>query len=308
MKFKLPVAVSRTVGKTVFSAKKNSPTILFVAGVGGILTSGVLACKATLKVEDVLNEHQKTAMDIKTVQHVNYSEKDRQGDMTLLYIQSAVKLTKLYGPSIVLATLSIGMLTKSHNILTKRNAGLTMAYATLEKGFKDYRSRVVAEYGEDKDREFRFGKHKEKVLVESKNGPKKKEVDKPGDNLNTGKYQFLFDETNQNWDPNHDYNVVFLRGVQAQSNRRLNADGYLFLNDVLEDLGMDKTSAGAVTGWLRDGGPDNAGDGYVDFGIFNSEQMDQVHDFCLGLEGAVWLDFNVDGPIFREIDSISKWG
>ena len=53
--------------------------------------------------------------------------------------------------------LSIAALTRSHNILTKRNAALTAAYGALEKGFSEYRARVVEKYGEEEDRDFRYG-------------------------------------------------------------------------------------------------------------------------------------------------------
>lgn len=297
MKIQLPNAVTRTVARQVLITRKHSPTILFVTGVAGVVTSTVLACKSTLKVESVLDEHQKTALDIKTVVHADYSERDRKSDMTLLYVQSVVKFTKLYGPAIVVGGVSIGMLTKSHNILNKRNAGLTAAYAVLEKGFQDYRKRVVGEYGEDKDRELRFGTEDSVILADPKTGKKKETVKSVG-GASKREYAKLFDEFNQNWSPNRDYNVIFLRGIQNQCNDKLRSRGHLFLNEVLDALGMDHTRAGSVTGWLYGKGD---GDQYVDFKIFSDRSNARFHDFCVGLEGAVWLDFNCDGTIWDKI-------
>jgi hypothetical protein len=301
MKFQLPTAVTRTVSRTILKTRANSPTILFVGGVAGVVTSTVLACKATLKVDEVLDEHRKTAMNIKTVEHEHYGEIDRKHDLTLLYVQSAVKFTKLYGPAVILGSVSIGMLTKSHNILSKRNAALTAAYTALEKGFKDYRKRVVDEFGEDKDREFRFGKKTETILQEDTNGKKKVNKTRFGDGGGSI-YSKIFDEYNQNWDPHPEYNVLFLRGVQSQCNDRLQARGHLFLNDVYRDLGMEDTTEGAVVGWLADGD----GDGFVDFGIFEDKSMTRMHDFLIGREGGIMLDFNVDGTIFDKIGKRSK--
>lgn len=299
MKIQLPSGVTRAVTKTVMKAQANSPTILFVGGVIGIVSSGVLACRSTLKVEEVLNEHRKTALDIKTVQHEQYTEGDRKHDLTLLYVQSAVKFTKLYGPSIIIASVSIGMLTKSHNILSKRNAALTAAYTAIEKGFKDYRRRVIDEYGEDKDREFRYGKETGTIPLESSEGKKKiKKTSYSG----TSMYSKIFDEYNQNWDPHPEYNVLFLRGVQNQCNDRLRAKGHLTLNEVYRDLGMDETPEGAVVGWIYDG----EGDGFVDFGIWQSRDMTRMHDFLVGREGGIMLDFNVDGTMWDKIGKKAK--
>ena len=45
--------ISKTFNKAVFLTKKHSPEILMITGVVGIITSGVMACKATLKVNDI---------------------------------------------------------------------------------------------------------------------------------------------------------------------------------------------------------------------------------------------------------------
>lgn len=299
MKFQLPSAVTRTISTTIMKTRANSPTILFVGGVAGVVTSTVLACKATLKVDEVLTEHRKTANDIKTVVHARYSESDRKHDITLLYVQSAVKFCKLYGPAIIIGSISIGMLTKSHNILSKRNAGLTAAYAALEKGFKEYRGRVVEEFGEEKDRELRFGKETGTLMVEGKNG-KSKAVEKTSFGDGGGSiYSRIFDEYNVNWDPHPEYNILFLRGQQNYATDQLRAKGHIFLNDVYRSLGMPDTPEGAVVGWVYDN-PDG-GDNFVDFGIWSDQQMTRMHDFLVGREGGIMLDFNVDGTIWDKI-------
>lgn len=297
MKFQLPSSVTRTVARQLLVAQKNSPTILFVGGVAGVVATTVLACRATLRVEDeVLTPAQTMLETARTHQSPTYSEGDRRHDITLIYVKSAAKFCKLYGPSIVLGAVSIGMLTKSHNILTTRNAGLTAAYAALDKGFKDYRKRVVNEYGEEKDREFRFGTDERTIVTEDKNGPKKQIVKTAGDGGGSI-YSKLFEDGNVNWDVRPEYNVIFLRGMQHRANDRLRAKGHLFLNDVYRDLGFDDTPAGSQVGWLYNGD----GDGYVDFGIWDDASMERFHDFLIGREGAIWLDFNVDGPIWDRI-------
>ncbi len=297
MKFKLPSAVTRTVSRQILIGKKHSPTILFVGGVVGVVATTVTACRATLKLERLIDDTKENLDLARNLSYTEYSEQDRSKDISYIYVQSAVKLGKLYGPSIILGSLSIGALAGSHNILNKRNAGLTAAYTMLLNSFTDYRSRVVGELGEDKDREFRFGSETVNITSKDKNNPKKMKVKIPGDGKYS-QYARLFESTNQSWSPFPEYNVMFLRGVQNQTNDRLRAKGHLFLNDVYDDLGMDRTPDGAITGWIWG----SAGkDQVIDFGIFDDGSLTRFHDFVTGREGAIWLDFNVDGLIWNLI-------
>lgn len=304
MKFKLPSGVTRAVSRTALKAQKNAPSLLFVGGTVGVVASGVLACRSTLRLEAVLDEaslQRSQAKSIREQNLPNYTEKDYKKDMTVLYVRQAMAVCKLYGPSIVVGAASIAMLAKSHNILTKRNAALSAAYTGLLATFEDYRQRVRDELGEDKDREFFHGKHGETPPARDKNG-KKKTVQKAGDGK-LSDYQRLFDETNVNWSKNHDYNVVFLRGVQNHMNDQLAAKGHVFLNEVYDALGMEHTPAGAVTGWIYEPKweDDHQGDGFIDFGIFEDNANTRIRDFCVGLEGGVMLEFNVDGTIWNRI-------
>lgn len=296
-------AVTSKIGRQILIGKKNSPTILFASGVIGVVATTVLASRATLRLEEVLIETHADftkAKDVRERHAEKYSDTDYRKDMTYIYIRTAVKITKLYGPAIIVGGLSIASLTGAHNILTKRNAALTAAYAAVEKGFAEYRQRVVDEYGPEKDREFRFGKETREVLVEDTNGPKKKQVTHHGTRGNSI-YARLFDENNKNWNHNPEYNMLFLRGQQNYANDRLQAKGYLMLNDVYDMLGLPRTTAGQVVGWLKDGN----GNGFVDFGVFdNNGNVERFYEFMVGRENALLLDFNVDGPVYQQLDKI----
>ncbi len=74
--------------------------------------------------------------------------------------------------------------------------------------------------------------------------------------------------------------------------------GYIFLNEIYEDLGFESTETGNVVGWLL-----GNGDSHVDFGIFRG---DQTIDFVNGREATILLDFNVDGSILSLIDQIDQ--
>jgi len=168
----IPLAVTRAVGNTTLITKQHSPAILFGVGVVGFGATVVMACKATLKVEEVLVDAQKTTQDIKTTQHTNYSDSDRRQDLAVHYLHTSVRLVRLYGPAVAVGTISVAALTGSHHILSKRNAALTAAYSALAEGFAEYRKRVVKEYGEDKDREFRYGTETRELVAETDKGQK----------------------------------------------------------------------------------------------------------------------------------------
>jgi len=291
MKF-VPDNLSRKFGRQILIAQKHSPTLLFVAGVVGVAASTVLACRATLKLEELMAEIEDDLNTAKHLKHEKYSEDDRKKDIAYVYIRTGVKITKLYGPSIVLGVASVGALAGSHHILSKRNAALTAAYASLQKGFNEYRQRVVDELGEDKERELRY---QVKDVADGKDETGKKKTVKQA----TGSpsvYARFFDQNNKNWNTTAEYNLLFLRCQQNYLNDKLKARGHVFLNEVYDELGMDHSTEGAVVGWLWN----SEGDQYIDFGIFDSPACETFYEFAAGREG-VWLDFNVDGIIYDKI-------
>lgn len=300
----IPEAFTRVASRQVFNARVHSPTILFATGVVGVVGTVVLACRGTLRVEQVLNETRADLSIAHGTTHADYTEGDRQKDIAVIYLQGSAKLARLYGPAFVLGVTSIACLTKSHTILTKRNAGLTAAYAVVAESFDTYRGRVRDEFGEEKDRHLLHGVEEITEKGTKKDGtPKNVKRKIPA---GTGMYSRIFNEDNQNWVLTPEYNVMFLRQTQNWANDRLHSRGYLLLNEVYHELGFQDTTEGTVVGWVRDGIDDQA-DGYVDFGIFDPQSADQFYDFMTGREGAILLDFNV-APVNKHINKINRSG
>lgn len=313
--------LSLAANRAGLKLKKYSPEILMVVGVVGTVTSAVMACRATLKVDDILSEtqegvekiHNARALDGKPHPNkpdviVNYTAEDEKHDLAITYVQTGLKLAKLYAPSVILGTLSITSIVTSHNIMRKRNAGLAAAYMTLDKSYKEYRKRVADRFGEEVEKEIRYNiKAKEitEEVVDPETGEMKTETKtvkvidgKPGE---LSPYACVFDELNVNYNKDSDLNLNFLRIQQSVLSDRLHAKGHLFLNEVYDALGFPRTKAGAVVGWVYDKDHPN-GDNFVDFGLWD-ENREKIHDFICGDERAVWLDFNVDGPILELIAS-----
>lgn len=288
-------AIAQQIARRSLVLEKNSPSLLFGAGIVGVVGSTVLACRATLKMQDVLEDTQDKLKTAKTLEHEEYSEKDRQRDIAIIHVQAGMKIVRLYGPAIVVGGASIAALTRSHNILNERNAALTAAYAALDKGFREYRERVVEKYGEDQDREFRHGSREVEIMEDGK----KKTVTRVGDDA-PSIYARFFDPLSTSWSKEPEYNVLFLRCQQTYANDLLLARGHVFLNEVYDMIGVPRCKAGSIVGWIVT--PDNTSDNHIDFGIFNGGDA-TVRDFVNGRESAILLDFNVDGVIYDKIDT-----
>jgi hypothetical protein len=296
----VPVAIGRRVARSTLLAQKNSPGFLLGAGIVGTVGSTVLACRATLKMKTILDEGKENLNTARTLQHDDYSETDRQRDISLIYFQTGVKVVRLYVPAVALGGLSIAALMSSHNILTRRNAALTAAYAALEKGFREYRARVVDKYGEEEDRNLRYGTREVEVVdLETK---EKKTITRvaPGE---PSIYARFFDNSSTSWSKEPEYNLLFLKCQQNYANDLLRSRGHVFLNEVYDMVGVPRSKAGSVVGWLLS--PNGDTDNFINFGVFD-DKNERARDFVNGYEGAILLDFNVDGVIYDRIESVPR--
>lgn len=310
-------SVSGLFNKTSFQIKKHSPEILVVAGVVGVVASAVMACKATTKVNKIVEDTKNDIDKVHTATETgvteageSYSIEDSQKDLSLIYIQTGVKFVKLYGPSVVLGALSITSILASNNILRKRNMALGAAYAAIDKGFKEYRSRVIERFGEEVDRELKYNlkaKKFDEVVVDEETG-KEKKVKKNGFVVNpadiSGYARFFEKYTqdedgnsilNPHWESNNEYNLMFIKAQERYANDLLKAKKRVFLNEVYEMLGLPRTKAGQIVGWVYDPG-NPKGDNYIEFGLYADNLS--YSDYVNGYDPAILLDFNVDGNIW----------
>lgn len=295
-------AVTSKVARQILIGQKHSPEILFVGGVVGIAGTVVLACRATLKVEDVLDhaERKRSRIDqaLRISDSKRYSQRDAKRDRAFVKVQLAKDLTKLYAPAVGLGVVSVGALTGSHVILTRRNVAITAAYKVLDEGFNEYRKRVREEFGEEKELELRHDIREREVRIEDdENGERQYKTTRMPAKASI--YARFFDELNPNWKNNYELNIMFLTMKQNYLSDRLHAKGHLFLNEVYDELGIDRSKAGQVVGWIT--GDNGEGDPYVDFGLHDASNA-KKRDFINGREPAVLIDFNVAGPIYDLIE------
>ena len=285
--------VSRTVGKCTLVIKQNLPTIMVVGGIVGGSVAAVLACKATLKVEDIIDEHKEMVDKIKEgrekFDEEKYTKKDYQKDLTTQYLKTALEVTKLYGPSVALGGLSVASILTGYNILSKRNLALMASFTALDESFKKYRARVASEFGADVEERLYNGKVKENVVV-NEDGTQTTEYVYEG---SLSIYSKLFDSTCNGWDENPEYSRMRIEGTRKMFEDQLAVRGHVLLNDVYDAFNIERTSAGAIVGWVFN--PD--GLNIIDFGVESAVNS----RFVNGLEQNCWLDFNVDGVIYDKI-------
>lgn len=286
MKF-LPQSLTQKVGRQVLLAKKNSPKALFVVGIGGVVVSTVLACRATLKLEKTLEEFKD---EVDLIKENEGKEDATQQRKTLVYVytKNSVKLARLYAPAIIVGGASIAALTTSHVTLSRRNSNLTAAYTALSMAYDSYRDRTRDEVGTEKELDIYHAATDHKVTVGSKT-----ETLKVVDPNQYSVYAKMFDEANPNWQKSPELNRNFIQCRQNYLNHVLQSRGHVFLNEAYEGLGFEHTQAGAVCGWVIS----ETGDNFIDFGIFEACNANFVNNW----ERSMVLDFNVDGLIWDKI-------
>lgn len=320
-KEEIMMKASQMLSKTTFKLKKASPTIMIVGAAIGGVTAAVLACKATIKAQDILNEHNTAVKTIHTTKEQieqgviqldegeSYTEKDYKNDITTTYVQTGLKLAKVYAPAVTLGAVSLGCMFGSHHIMSKRNASLTAAYIALDKAFEEYKSRVSDRFGSRVQEELEHNIKAVELESKSTNEQGVEETIKEYKDIamqHTSPYTCIFDETVDTWQPDNMMNRNYLFLMEQSANKRLRIQGHLFLNDVLASLGTHggvtlKTPEGQIVGWIYDPN-DPTRQSHVDFGVTNYVEGDEaLNSFINGGERSVMLRFNCDGPIIDKI-------
>lgn len=302
--------------KMLFKVKKASPELLIF---GGIITGGVatyMMCKQTLKVADIVDETKETLNTIheqeakieageepkyedkETGEIIPYTTEVAKKDKTIAYLQCGAKVVKNYAPAAGLYILSVVMILGGFKIIKGRYV-TTMAVLSATQGkFAKYRKLIADKYGKDIDLETLLGvEHDTKVdeVVDEKGNITVKETETHTANHNNddADYCVLFDELNcRTWKNDPVANYTFLKGMEKWATNRLRSRGHLFLNEIYDALGKERTKTGALCGWVLNG----EGDDFVDFGLDNIPREWDWYE-----EPNMWLTFNCQGAIYDKI-------
>ena len=285
-----------------------------MTGIGTGIIAAIIACKQTIKANNIIAEARKNLQNIEDVKElaanneVEYTEENEQEDRKTIGMQVTVGMVKTYALPVGLGILSITCILAGHHILKKRNVALAAAYSALSTDFMNYRKRVVDKYGKDVDFMLKNGLEKQIVanqVIDPETGEVKETKEEvltyEGDKLS--QYARVFDEVGSTqWTPSADHNRAFLLMEQNYFNERIRTRGYIFLNEVYERLGFRPTKAGSVVGWVYQ----NADYEGIDFGIFTAHTQ-KAAEFLEGTEPSIILDFNVQGDILSLVTEGGVW-
>ena len=204
------------------STSKYSPQILTGLGIAGVVTTTVLAIKATPKA-------------VKLVEEEAYERKEELTPMEV------VKVTwKCYIPTAVSMATSITCLICANSVNTKRNAALAAAYKFSETAFIEYKDKVVETIGEKKEKTVREKIAEDKV----KNNPPTQNTIIMTDN---GTELFLEPVSGRYFKSD----MEKIRRIENECNKKMLHDinGYMSLNDFYDELGLEHSSIGYELGW-----------------------------------------------------------
>lgn len=289
--------VTRSIGNMKLTCKRNSPQIFMAMGIAGMVGATLFACKASIEFNEEVKESRARIDDIRASKDI--SEEDRSKMIASCYIHTTIKGVSLYTPAVILGGLSIASILTSNKIMQERNAALATAYMGLENKFKQYRDRILDRFGEQVEYEVYNGVKPKEIVetVTDENGEEhtvtKTVYEKTGPSCSM--YEALFDEKSRSFEPDANYNRMFVEQCEKNANIKLRRQGHLFLNEVLDMLDLPRTKAGNFVGWIyNDPDCDVCG---VDFGLGQPRCL----EFLAGHERSVWLEFNVQGNILNKL-------
>lgn len=287
------------IAKCKPTVNRFAPDLMIFAGAVGVAVAAWKASSVTPLAKETVEEFKKEREEI---ENREAPEEEKREQVLDLYKKCGFSLIKLYARPVSVGVVSVTMIFLGHGKLRKEVTTLTATAASIDKMYNEYRERVIKKYGETEDFNLRTGM-KEMVVEETveKNGKatkvKKKEM-VAGDIIEDSVYSRIFDETICGC-KDSEYMYFFLNAQQDYANRKLQAQGYLFLNDVLDALGYKRCKEGQVVGWLYD--PNNSKlHNMVDFGVRDFSKQ-STRDLKNGFEHSIWLDFNVDGVIYDKL-------
>lgn len=302
---------SRHLGNIKLFLNRNLPRLLIFGGTGAMVGSGVWACRNTYKkLPNAMDKHYDRLDTIHREIEINHGldEKEVRKMTADAYFETAKDLTKIYiGPVLVEIIGLAGILGGDHTYKA-RSIQAAAAYLTLQTMYDRLHDGVAEKYGEDEAYKLAHGIKEVEVETEytDKNGKVKTKKEKievidPAVADGYSSYARFFDEASDMWNSNPELNLITIKGVQEMANAKLRTNGYLFLNDVYEALGIPITAAGQQVGWIYDD-TNPVGDNYVDFGMYDTRiSTSGNRDFVNGYTNAILLDFNVDGIILDRL-------
>lgn len=220
---------------------KNSPTILTAVGVAGVVSTAVLAVKATPQAMAKIDEAQ-------VQKALAHEEAEQSGNAVAanrdLTVAEKIKASYLcYIPAAAVATVTIVCIIAGNRISVRRQAALLGLYEITERGFREYQEKVTEQIGKQKEQAVR-----DDIAIQHMK-------DNPVDNreiiiASGGDVLFMDDWSNRYFKSD----METVRQAVNDVNEECMNMGYVSLNDFYSKIGLPKNGSGDETGWSA---PDN---------------------------------------------------
>lgn len=237
------------------AVSKHSPEILTGLGIAGMITTTVLAVKATPKALDLIAAAE--------------DEKFDNGHGEALTKLEVVKAAwKPYIPAAITCVTSATCLIGASSVHSKRNAALATAYNLSATALSEYKEKVIETIGEKKEHAIRDKVAEERITKE----PVNQSAIIVSGNGNTRCFDTI---TKRRFTSD----IESIKSIVNELNRRMiNGEDYISLNDFYYELGLDGSSIGDELGW-------NVADGLIELDY--SAQLDTDGVPCIVIDYAI---------------------
>ena len=288
-------SMTRLGKRLLFETKRKSPEICvagaIIFGAGAL----VMTFAAARKMDKALEEPKTiiaTAKDMEISE--KYTEEDRQHDITLGTVRMVWEGVKLFTPATLMACMSCACVLISHRKLSRRNAELAAANGILAKQVASLTKSLEDKVGKEEAYRLRYEdklEEAEETMTDENGEEKTVKVKKPKAGYEADDLGRFFDEISPEWKKDPQYNLMTLRNILFEFQERLKRDGVVFLNDIYERLGHEKTQAGYQYGWIYRKGTDPTTT--ISFGPVIGDR-EAEHKLILENQRYIWLEFNCE--------------
>lgn len=229
------------INTSKLALKKHSPEILTGVGIAGMITTTILAVKATPKALQLIEAEEKERLC--TIAGLDYDGDVCVGEEKLGPIDVVKVAWKPYIPAAVTGVMSVACLIGASSANLKRNAALATAYKLTETAFTEYKEKVVETIGEKKEQVVRDKVDKERI---EKNPVSSNSV------IITDKGNTLcYDAISGRYFKS---DIDLMKRALAMINRRMLSNEYVSLNEFYDEIGLDHIPLGNELGWRIDHG------------------------------------------------------
>ena len=308
--------IKRSISRGKQTIKRNAPGLLMTGGIVSMVGGTVSACKATLKVHDIIDDAVNTLHFIESLEGQNkplktgeiYTTELAAIDKKNLKIKTMVAVAKGYLPAITLIALGIVGVCCGHAVLKQRYTTMIVAYEGLKTSFENYRKKVADKWGKEAENDIYYGEKTKKIVkaIDENGEVYDKEIETRVGGCADGYHVIFCPETTRDFSDWNTMNAAFIIGQLSYLNRKLKEDGYVYLNTALEAFGFEPVPEGQVLGWIDS--PDKKMHGEDEFKIWLGPDVEDFVRNCeIGLLDdvveSIWHEFifNVDGNIVNSL-------